>query len=495
MAFTADKARQGSAGGSDYEIENSLRIDDAGVLHNTPAVDGNRTTWTWSGWVKRSAIGGFHKIFQAVTTDSDPQWTQLRFQSDRVGIYSGTNASAHYWYNYTINESWRDTSGWYHIVAVFDTTQSTSADRVKIWVNGVEITALATVQQHPLNFSGAINKSGAVHYLGNDQYINQYELDGYLAEVNFIDGQAKTASDFGEFGVYGEWKPIEYAGTYTGNSFYLNFKGGGIIAATGGTVTTDGNYKVHSFTADGTFTPTVGGFVEYLVIAGGGGGGHSDGGSLRGAGGGGAGGYRTGMLEVTGQSYSITVGDGGAGASGTYTNTSEVGDNSVFSTITSTGGGGGKGHSGSADTSTGGSGGGGSWSVSRTSGGSASPSGQGNDGGDGGDSHPNHGGGGGGGASASGANRSGGTGGAGGAGTSSAITGSSVTRAGGGGGGGSSTGGSGGVGGGGAGQNGTSNSSTSGTANTGGGGGGAADGADAGGAGGTGIVIIRYQFQ
>ena len=105
------------------------------------------------------------------------------------------------------------------------------------------------------------------HSIGRRDNDNDRYFDGYLGEVNFIDGQALTPADFGETGTYGEWKPIEYSGTYGTNGFYLNFGGGGIMSATGGNSTaTDGDYKAASFTSSGTFTPSADGYVEYLVI-------------------------------------------------------------------------------------------------------------------------------------------------------------------------------------------------------------------------------------
>ena len=254
--------------------------------------------------------------------------------------------------------------------------------------------------------------------------------------------------------------------------------------ASGGNITTDGTYWIHTFLATDTFTPFTGLTCDYLVVAGGGGGS---------CGGGGAGGYLSGSaLSVTAQAYSITVGSGGAGAFND-TNASN-GTNSIFSTITSTGGGGGAGGaSGSTAGLSGGSGGGAGAAQGATtvtaSGGSASPSGQGNAGGS--ITSVSRAGGGGGGASAVGGSTStNSTGGNGGSGSSSSITGSAVTRAGGGGAGGASTAGTAGSGGGGAGGT-DAVAATSGTANTGSGGGGGR-GLGSTQNGGSGIVIIRY---
>ena len=310
-------------------------------------------------------------------------------------------------------------------------------------------------------------------------------------------GYTRINTDTGYFEVYynSTWNPLI---------------GIGYLSATGGTITTDGNYKIHTFTSSGTFnvnsiTPTSNS-VDYLVVAGGGAGGGA--GSANG-GGGGAGGFRTGNTGVGAQSYSITVGAGGTGAGGNVRGAN--GSNSIFSTITSIGGGGGGTHDAPQSGIDGGSGGGG------TQGGGApglGTAGQGNNGG-GYVYAAGAGGGGAGGAgqtapASSSAYNGSNWGGYpisafinGGPGLASTITGTSVYYAGGGGGGqrdayGVTPNGSGGVGGGGAGGTEAGLNGSSGTANTGGGGGGVGGNATQtkiGGSGGSGIVIIRYRYQ
>ena len=267
--------------------------------------------------------------------------------------------------------------------------------------------------------------------------------------------------------------------------------------ATGGVISRSGDYYVHTFTASGTFTPTASISCEYLVVAGGGGGGAS---RFTGGAGGGAGGYLTNvggsaLALSSGTNYTVTVGAGGSGSG--IAARGLVGGNSVFSTITSNGGGGGASESPNGVGGNGGSGGGSGpeTSVGQGNTPSTSPS-QGNNGGRGFTDNVSWAStGGGGGASAAGGNGSTtiAVGGNGGAGSSSSITGTSVTRAGGGGGSGTGTGqaaGSGGAGGGGAASIGNGNP---GTANTGGGGGGGgSNSANVGGNGGSGIVVVRY---
>jgi len=299
--------------------------------------------------------------------------------------------------------------------------------------------------------------------------------------------------------------------------------GAAFIEATGGTITEDGDFKVHTFTASGCFQVTAVGNaggstkVSYAVVAGGGGGG---GGTTNGSAGGGAGGYREGKdtptdsysasplaaacsgLPVSVQTYPITVGAGGAGglAPAAPPSSGAVGNNSVFSTITSAGGGlGGGPASIGGDGGSGGGGGGGIPSGKAGGSGNTPPVSppQGNNGGSGGGPSPDRHGGGGGGASAVGQNSTPSISGDGGDGVTSSITGSAVARSGGGGASGTpdNSEGCGGAGGGGAGGDtpGT-NQGTAGTANTGGGGGGGIN-CNAGGAGGSGVVIIRYKFQ
>ena len=304
------------------------------------------------------------------------------------------------------------------------------------------------------------------------------------------------------------------------------------VEATGGTVTTSGNFKIHTFNSSSNFVVSkVSGLsskdeVSYMVVGGGAGGGAQI------AGGGGAGGFREGRagndtysvspknapagIEVTAQTYPITVGAGGAGApTGTIgcasNNFGTDGGNSIFSTITSAGGGGGAGNT-NGNGKNGGSAGGGGLRTGTGGSGNTPPVSppQGNNGGNAVNTNGGAGGGGGG-AGGNGSNASGcspAQAGPGGNGVANSITGSSVTRAGGGGGGGRNNSGdseadlgAGGSGGGGAGTkvgNCGAVAGGAGTANTGGGGGGSGyypGPGGAGGAGGSGVVIIRYKYQ
>lgn len=297
--------------------------------------------------------------------------------------------------------------------------------------------------------------------------------------VNVVGAGGVTLQSYNNYSfTEGQYAVTNLIKTATDTWYLFDGLNDGIIAATGGTINIDGDYKYHTFTSSGTFQITSGaGSVDSLVIAGGGGGAN---GSLRSGGGGGAGGYIYTINDMLGvSSNSVTIGAGGA----EVTN----GSNSSFNGHTATGGGAGRGNNAAGNS--GGSGGGGG-GIGTSAGGTGTV-GQGSNGGAGSDASTfTVGGGGGGAGGAGGAGNSGtGAGGAGGVGILNAITGADVLYASGGGGGGEITGGTVSAGGGGAGSN--VGTGTAGTANTGGGGGGGQNG----GTGGSGVVIVRYRFK
>ena len=176
--------------GSAYEIKQSLRFEDgnSAYLSKTFASNGNRRTWTWSGWVKRGNIGAVFTFFGAGNGGS--QFDEARF--------NGANQLEWYTYQSASNgvrrtaQLFRDTSAWYHIVLVYDSTESTELDRMKVYVNGEQVTVFDGTTHPSQNHEGNINRN-IIHSLGNvyaGQIYNPY--DGYLAEVNFIDGTAKA---------------------------------------------------------------------------------------------------------------------------------------------------------------------------------------------------------------------------------------------------------------------------------------------------------------
>jgi len=213
----------GSLGG--YTVGRSLRFRSSAsaYLNRTPASASNRTTWTWSGWVKRGLLTTTSKgLFSAV---SGLETLDIVFEGNtgatadtlRFVYYTGSALNG----NLVSTPVYRDPSAWYHIVAVWNTTDATSSNRMRLYVNGVEVTAFGTSSYPTQNTSALVNNTVS-HTIGRYSSTTNY-FDGYLAEVNFIDGQALTPSSFGAYDTNGVWQPKKYSGTYGTNGFYLPF--------------------------------------------------------------------------------------------------------------------------------------------------------------------------------------------------------------------------------------------------------------------------------
>jgi hypothetical protein len=147
--------------------------------------------------------------------------TYVNFETDRLAVNLRAAAT-----NYLgiSTAKFRDVSAWYHIVVAVDTTQATAADRLKMWVNNQLITAfdVSSYLNIPVNTDTAVNSTNA-HNIGRYTGTGEH-FDGYMTEINFIDGQALTPSSFGETDAQtGVWKPKAYSSTYGTNGFFLKF--------------------------------------------------------------------------------------------------------------------------------------------------------------------------------------------------------------------------------------------------------------------------------
>jgi len=203
---------------SGYKISRSVRTRASATAYfnRTPASATNQTTWTWSGWVKRGSLGGTQCLFCAGPSTATTN-TYIGFSSDQFYFANYISSSAN---GYILTTPvYRDPSAWYHVVVVWNTTDATATNRLKFYLNGTLITNGTPTQ----NTTSAINAVTA-HRLGVDTSGNNQYFDGYITEINFIDGQALTPSSFGEINpVTGVWQPKKYTGTYGTNGFYLNF--------------------------------------------------------------------------------------------------------------------------------------------------------------------------------------------------------------------------------------------------------------------------------
>jgi hypothetical protein len=217
--FSAAIKTAAAAGG--YQISRSLRFNsaDSAYLARTFPSAGNQKTWTWSAWLKLSAFGSLSTFFERRTGLSDATIMSLLIGDGSFGTTKDALVVARYsFYNLITTQVFRDPSAWYHIVLNVDTTQATSSNRMKLYVNGQQITAFSSSTYPSLNEDLPIN-AAAAHDIGRANFFN-----GYMTEVNFIDGQALTPSSFGQTNAQtGVWEPVAYSGSYGTNGFYLNF--------------------------------------------------------------------------------------------------------------------------------------------------------------------------------------------------------------------------------------------------------------------------------
>jgi len=207
---------------SGYTVKNSLRFNSGSsdYLNRTPASTTNRRTFTYSAWIKRSNVSSQQSIIAVGSVSLN----NVGFSTDGYFTYWEyvPNDSTNVAYFQT-NRLFRDVSAWYHIVVSVDTTQATSSNRVKIYINGVQETSFSTAtypsQNQDLNFN-----TNVTHQIGRYPYTGTAFFNGYMSEIYMIDGQALEPTSFGETDTdTGIWKPKAYTGTYGTNGFYLKF--------------------------------------------------------------------------------------------------------------------------------------------------------------------------------------------------------------------------------------------------------------------------------
>ena len=212
----------GDAGAPSFTTDRSVRLRSSAsaYFNRTPAAAGNRKTWTWSAWVKRGQLNAasYNALFSSSTAGSNTDLSALRFGTDKLEFFAanGTNSAV-------TTAVFRDPSAWYHIVAVLNTTGV--ANGFSLYVNGVQQTL--TYTSFTADLQPSVNNT-VPHNLGAQLDSGSGRLfyfDGYLTEVNFIDGQALTPASFGEYDSVRntQWKPKAYTGTYGTNGFYLKF--------------------------------------------------------------------------------------------------------------------------------------------------------------------------------------------------------------------------------------------------------------------------------
>jgi len=213
------------AGGADAEIVKSLRFDSgaSAYLNRTPSSTGNRNTMTISLWYKNTVktVGG-HQPFLAAqfTSPAKDYFTKFtRLDDGRLNFSSRLGGSDTI--KLLTTQVLRDAGAWYHLVLAIDTTQATASDRLKLYINGSEVTAFDTATYPSLNQNLDYLNENQLHFIG--RYLdNSYEyFDGYLADFYFIDGSALEPTEFGAFDTNGVWQPSLYSGEYGTNGYHL----------------------------------------------------------------------------------------------------------------------------------------------------------------------------------------------------------------------------------------------------------------------------------
>ena len=199
--------------GGGYQVERSLRFNssDSAFCSRTFSSTGNRTSWTWSGWVKRSNLVSSSRqvLFGGYGANNDIDWFEFGF-----GYVTEPNDSFYWTTASTLSSSaavFRDLSAWYHILVNYNGTN------IIVYINNT--TVLTSSKSGNLGINGAW-----LHTLGRSPLSGIRYFDGYLADIHFIDGQALTPSSFTEVSATtGQLIPLAYSGTFGTNGFWLKF--------------------------------------------------------------------------------------------------------------------------------------------------------------------------------------------------------------------------------------------------------------------------------
>lgn len=218
MTILQSAIAQAAAGGG-YQIARSLRFNqpDSAYLNRTLTTPTSRRIYTSSSWIKRSGLGV--TAFLSAVGPNPGTWDAIRFDTnDTLSIRFSADT-----YALSTTQVFRDVSSWYHIVIAVDTTQATSSNRVKVYVNGVQVTAFSG--SYPVQNLDTAQLSGNLTRIGSSSWGTTEIFPGYMAETYFIDGQALDPTSFGETdSATGVWMPKQVTGmTYGTNGFYVNF--------------------------------------------------------------------------------------------------------------------------------------------------------------------------------------------------------------------------------------------------------------------------------
>lgn len=238
-AWVATRMRKRKTTGAGLSIAGSCRFETARATYfsRTPGVAGNRTKNTLSFWMKIGALkADVNPIFNGYSGNSDTNELDIYLQAGEKLCVSG------YGTNFRITtQVFRDPSAWSHVVIAIDTAQAAANDRIIIYVNGSRVSSFDTLN-NPAQSASLGLAQASLHLVGKTSGgfgVTRY-FDGSLSEIYFVDGQALTASSFGQLNATtGQWEAKQYVGSFGTTGFYLPFKSNSAVNGSG---TASGSY-------------------------------------------------------------------------------------------------------------------------------------------------------------------------------------------------------------------------------------------------------------
>ena len=252
----------GNSATGGYEVANSLRFNDgdSAYLNFTPSSTGSRRIFTISFWFKQTNSGATRALFSTGNYSGGDGFLQINLSSSgRLVVDDYDQGGSSYnlrWVTPTTGPLFRDPAAWYHFVLAVDSTQGTQSNRVKVYINGVDISSDFTQTTNTSqNDDFHVNTSSKVQQIGRSQNNNNY-YDGYLAEFVMIDGSQLTPTSFGEFDEDSPtiWKPIDVSGlTFGTNGFYLDFEDSSSL---GNDAAGSNNFTANNLAATDQYTDT-----------------------------------------------------------------------------------------------------------------------------------------------------------------------------------------------------------------------------------------------
>ena len=212
-------------------------------LTRTPSSDGNRRTWTWAAWVKRGKLGGYQSLF-ADQVNGGTEGAAIYFNTGDNRLVFEEYSSGGIQWELKTQQRFRDCSAWYHLTVVFNSPASTANERMRVYVNGSEVTDFVDRTNPSQNFDGSLNRARITDIASYGAFDTSY-FDGMLADVYFIDGSALDPTSFGAFDSNGAWQAAVFSGTFGSNGFHLSFSD----ATSTTTIAEDSSGNNNDFTA------------------------------------------------------------------------------------------------------------------------------------------------------------------------------------------------------------------------------------------------------